>query len=265
MDPCDRRADGQCGFDRFNWGNHRNQQRYRQEDAWSRNIYWFEKFNSIQLYLFTVSKNVHFNGSAEFQTDDRLLMFRLLTDRKRNRSLRGGSNMEQQHVQTNCKRFCISVCGVALWDGLQENPPSCMSEGKLKKMYKQMFCLGSAGRRPTLRGGGGFLCLVHFEVLYRLHLVSFSASIWLVWVYFYLFLFFIFLFCFAIYFYGEVEFMTRVPTEGRWSTWILSSLSWWWSSEWWRGAPASSCSLSATVMMLSGSDYFLFTVSYNVF
>lgn len=50
-------------------------------------------------------------------------------------NLRGERNMKKHYARTNMKGMCISICGVVLWNDLEENKLA-INVDQFKKVFK---------------------------------------------------------------------------------------------------------------------------------
>ena len=62
---------------------------------------------------------------------------RLFKEREGGYNLRWDLNMKQHYARTNIKSMCISICGVILWNGLEENIKQSVNVVQFKNMYKK--------------------------------------------------------------------------------------------------------------------------------
>ena len=102
--------------------------------------------------LFMQSKILKLTDLVEFQTAQ--LMFKAknnklpaniqkkFTQREGNYFLRGLFNFKMKKVRTTRKSFCISVCGVKLWNRLKEKLKQCPNIKLLKTRLKEMILTG---------------------------------------------------------------------------------------------------------------------------
>ena len=97
--------------------------------------------------LFIQSKLLKLKDMVEFQTvqvlykaKNKLLPLniqKLFTERVGVHSLRGKCNFRVTMVRTKRKSFCISVCGVKLWNSLNVELKECPNIQQFKKRYKE--------------------------------------------------------------------------------------------------------------------------------
>lgn len=102
--------------------------------------------------LFLKSKILKFTDLVHFLTaqiiykainnllpDNILKMF---SKRERGYNLRGELNLKHPRIRTTLKSFCISVCGVKLWNRLSKDMKQCPSMAQFKKRFKDMVFTG---------------------------------------------------------------------------------------------------------------------------
>ena len=97
--------------------------------------------------LFIRSKLLEFTDLVEFQTTQ--IMFKakinilplniqkLFSDREGGYNLRGKLNFKVNSVRTTRKMFCISICGVRLWNSLSGEIKECPNINQFKIKYKE--------------------------------------------------------------------------------------------------------------------------------
>lgn len=98
--------------------------------------------------LFLKSKTFKFIDLVHFQTAQ--IMYKaihnklpgniqkLFFNREGGYNLRGECNLKHQRARTTIKGFCVSVCGVRLWNSLGVELKRCPSMTQFKKQYKHM-------------------------------------------------------------------------------------------------------------------------------
>ncbi len=62
---------------------------------------------------------------------------RVFCDRDGGHYIRANFNFKIHGVRTNMRSFCISICGVILWNTLKSELKQCSSMYQFKKMYKE--------------------------------------------------------------------------------------------------------------------------------
>ena len=99
--------------------------------------------------LFIRSKLLKFTDLVEFQTTQ--IMFKakinilplniqkLFSDREGGYNLRGKLNFKVNSVRTTRKMFCISICGVRLWNSLSGEIKECPNINQFKIKYKELI------------------------------------------------------------------------------------------------------------------------------
>lgn len=65
----------------------------------------------------------------------------LFSKREGGYTLRGCSKLKVPAFRTTRKRFCVSVCGVRLWNGLGAQLQHCSTIYQFKSMYKKTLLL----------------------------------------------------------------------------------------------------------------------------
>ena len=96
--------------------------------------------------LFLNSNLLKFTDIIEYKTA--LIMYKarynhlpvniqlMFTDREGGYNLRGELNLKTRYARTTLKAFCISVCGVKLWNSIDVEIKQCSNICKFKRMYK---------------------------------------------------------------------------------------------------------------------------------
>ena len=64
---------------------------------------------------------------------------KMFSEREGGYDLRGRGNFKTNRCRTTRKRLCLSVCGVKLWNKLNENLKQCPNIFLFKKMYKEII------------------------------------------------------------------------------------------------------------------------------
>ena len=98
--------------------------------------------------LFSKSKILKLTDLVSFQTAQ--IMYRATNNilpvniqacffpREEGYNLRGELNLKHLYARSTLKTFCISICGVKLWNRLAEELRQCLTMSKFKQRYKQM-------------------------------------------------------------------------------------------------------------------------------
>jgi hypothetical protein len=63
---------------------------------------------------------------------------KLFNERQLSYNLRGKLHFDRFSIRTTRKGFCISVCGVKLWNSLNMEIKQCPSMKQFKRRYKEM-------------------------------------------------------------------------------------------------------------------------------
>ena len=98
-------------------------------------------------FLFLQANLLKFTDIVKFQTAQLMYKARknmlpqniqiLFRDREGRYQLRGENNFRVNKIHTTRKSFCISFCGVKLWNSLGEDLKQCASLQQFKKKYKE--------------------------------------------------------------------------------------------------------------------------------
>ena len=98
--------------------------------------------------LFLQSKIMKFTDMVKFQTAQVMYkaknnklpnnIQKLFNERQLSYNLRGKLNFDRFSIRTTRKGFCISVCGVKLWNSLNMEIKQCPSMKQFKRRYKEM-------------------------------------------------------------------------------------------------------------------------------
>ena len=101
--------------------------------------------------LFFNSKLLKFTDIIKYKTA--LIMYKarynqlpeniqlMFNDREGGYSLRGGLILKTQYARTTLKSFCISVCGVKLWNSIEVEIKKCPTIHIFKRMYKRLIIM----------------------------------------------------------------------------------------------------------------------------
>ena len=64
---------------------------------------------------------------------------KLFSDREGGHNLRGKFNFKMHSIRTTMKSFCISICGVKLWNSFNVELKQCPNLEQFKIRYKDMI------------------------------------------------------------------------------------------------------------------------------
>lgn len=99
----------------------------------------------IQSKLLKLHDLVKYNTSIfMFKAFNKLLpvnLQHLFSNREHSQNLRGFGNLTVPKVRTTCKSFCVSVCGVKLWNSLDVHHKQCQTILRFKLYYKRQVWL----------------------------------------------------------------------------------------------------------------------------
>ncbi|KAK0140685.1 hypothetical protein N1851_022323 [Merluccius polli] len=98
---------------------------------------------------------------------------RLFTEREGGYNLRGELNMKQHYARTNIKSMCISICGVVLWNGLEEKIKQSINVIEFKKMYKKYIFTRHEHITPIL--ASLHWLPIHFRIHFKILLFAFKS------------------------------------------------------------------------------------------
>ena len=97
--------------------------------------------------FFLQSKTLKFMDIVKFRTAQIMFKARnnvlpgniqkMFKDREGSYDLRGKLNLKQPYAQTTVKSMCFSVCGVTLWNGLEEETKKSKNIGQFKIRYRK--------------------------------------------------------------------------------------------------------------------------------